>query len=228
MDDEEEFPTQQLEEQIGKYLRETLAWMSVLADQRSLVVENSWFIRHAILVNEVTQDLLNLNIEVSLWEMEEVRSASAIAERLASYVASRMASSLPNDWHNSTVQTLRTNGEANDAAAGVLKAAMQQASEQTETGYLHRVLSKVLRLLLRYSDASQADAERWLAFAQTLEKKSELRTFKGPKVRRLIMFNRHWSLPGIGRCHPRSPILFASLSALSERDRLHSLRCQAK
>ena len=102
----------------------------------------------------------------------------AIAERIAAHFANSLASRFDADWHTTAVQSLRKEYTGNDMGIQLVQTALLRAASQ-KSDYGCRVLSRLCGLLLRYSDASEADAERWLAFAQGIQAKSE----SGPAIR---------------------------------------------
>lgn len=99
----------------------------------------------------------------------------AAADGLASYTLSSIANQLPDAWHGAAVTQLRskTPSTATNDILQVLESLARRGKEANDV-YALRGFSTVLQATLRYTEASVADAERWLAYAQALPEGASL------------------------------------------------------
>lgn len=153
------------------FQRAMLAWAAVLTERHSMVTEHAYMLEYFVLLAETLQDADRLSDPSSSARADD-QAIRAVAERISAHIANSIASRFPADWHTTAVQSLRKEYTGNGMGIQLVQSALHRTASQT-SDYGCRVLSRLCALLLRYSDATEADAERWLAFAQGIQAKSE-------------------------------------------------------
>ena len=153
------------------FQRAMLAWAAVLTERHSMVAEHAYMLEYFVLLAESLQDANRLS-DPSSYGRADDEAVHAIAERISAHIVNSIASRFTADWHTTAVQSLRKEYTGNDAGIRLVQSVLSRTTSQ-KSDYSCRVLSRLCALLMRYSDASEADAERWLAFAQGIQAKSE-------------------------------------------------------
>ncbi|KAK4699559.1 E3 ubiquitin-protein ligase listerin, partial [Phenoliferia sp. Uapishka_3] len=165
---------------LSSYARSVLTILEVSARDFSWVKKNVWVLPHVLLLADVARD--ELAIPGSTGGMFSATIESATLERLvqaadglSAYLLSTFANSLEADWHSKAVAQLRSKVplEEEGSLLGVMDRLSRKAREE-EGVYERRALASCLASTLKYAEASTADAERWLAFAQGLAEGSPL------------------------------------------------------
>ncbi|KAI5475113.1 ubiquitin-protein ligase E3 [Pseudohyphozyma bogoriensis] len=164
----------------SSYGRAVLAVLEVAGRDQRWLRRNLWVLPHVLLLGDVARDELAIagsTTGVFGKEASEELLAKVVAsaDGLASYLLSATANELADGWHQTAVAHLRQKapGEPADGLIAVLDELARKGREE-DAVYARRAFTTILQAALRYSEGSVVDAERWLAWGQSLAEGSEL------------------------------------------------------
>lgn len=190
-------------ENLSGYARAVLSLLEVSVRDRAWLKTHVWVLPHVLLLGDVARDessdaesrsgVFGPGVERSL--LERIVSA---CEGLASYLLSSVANDLGENWHAEAVGRLRKKGvalvEEGKNLESVLDLLGREGIEEGVKGaYRRRAFVTVLQATLRYTEKTVVDAERWLAYAQSL-----------PEGESLLLFNRLFTLLTKLQCRLRT------------------------
>lgn len=161
------------------YVRAVLAILEVTARDHFWARQSVWFLPHLLLVGDFARDELAIaDSTCGLFEHvvpEMLERLVGACDGLGAYVLSSIATDLPTGWHAATVNQLRGKEPINDPTTlvGVLDR-LARAGREDDGVYARRAFCKVVCTTLRYTEGSVMDAERWLAFSQSLGESTSL------------------------------------------------------
>ncbi|KAK4058560.1 hypothetical protein OIO90_000004 [Microbotryomycetes sp. JL221] len=168
---------------LSAYVRVLLASLEVAARQdHSWARSNTALLYHLLMLSHVASDELASSCGTSgIWGHEvraDVLERIATASNgLSTYMLSAAGNDAPSDWHSKALSAVRAkeppSQPTGDAVVDLLDRLAREARNEKAV-YARRSLKVVLETMLRYSDESVQDAERWLAWAQSLSGASDL------------------------------------------------------
>lgn len=168
------------------FVRAMLALLEVAGrSDHSWIRSQLWCLPHALFLADVARDELACSGSTNgVFGRGGVREdvlerIIGACDGLSSYLISSVANDLQDGWHSEAVKILRAKepvaGSSQDNLVFVLDS-LARKGKMESASYARRAFSTVLQSTLRYSDASVMDAERWLAWAQSLSSRSPWRS----------------------------------------------------
>lgn len=158
------------------FARAVIALFEVAArSDHAWVRSQMWSLPHVLFLADVSRDELACSGSTSGF-FGRVPVQQAVLERLvgacdglASYLISSSANALPSGWHVEAVKVVRAKEpvQTQDELVKVLDTLARKGRVEVDS-YSRRAFSTVLQTVLRYAEGTVMDAERWLAWAQSL------------------------------------------------------------
>jgi hypothetical protein len=169
---------------LTSYARNVLALVYLFSQDRTFVRSNAWALNHVLTVSEAARDELAVPGSASdllggSLEKSSVQEIAARSDMIYSYAISLFASDLGNAWHTSAIGALRqAKGDTIDGDGLLpLLSRVIGVGRQSSQVYPRRILARLLRSILQYSDNSVDAAERWFAFGQSFQDSGRLDLF---------------------------------------------------
>lgn len=154
------------------YQRTMLAWLAVLSENRRLGSQVDWFLPHAILVREVSRDVLACSEQTDA-ARPDLEALQAVADRVAIYMSSQIIESSSETWQSVAVKAWKEGGRPDSSPARLLSELFDRVTHSPSGSYASRVLSASLNMLLHQSGASLPEREGWVDLAKTWQKKGQ-------------------------------------------------------
>lgn len=167
------------------YQRTMLAWLAVLSENRRLGAQVDWFLPHAILVREVSGDIMAVS-EQTDEARPDLEALKAVSDRVAIYMSSQIIESSPETWQSAALKAWKDGGQPDSSPARLLSELFSRVTHSPNGSYASRVLSASLTMLLHQSGASLPEREGWLDLAKTWQKKGQCTLFPVRLVHLLI------------------------------------------
>ena len=150
------------------FLRAGLAWIAFLSQNRASIAHNVWFLQYALLIRDLAEDQKALNLSPLVSQLD-LPAVLVVTSRLSSYIVSHATTNYSSDWHSGAISALRRKTPSLDPMIELLSLILHRLQSIGQATTLCRVFSQILHMVMRYTDASWQDAEKWLAFAQSYQ-----------------------------------------------------------
>lgn len=164
---------------LSKYSRLIYALLQEVTDNRDLMRENIWVLRHFLVLSLVALEHVRIPALNSPFFSREVNGEtlleiSAVTEKLTSLLLSDVGD---DGWHKAVVQAyIKSDGKDIDPSTGDIRkdftiSMLSIASKEDKIGD-SRVLYEVMRHILK--GATRTDAEEWVTLSRHIEKRGTL------------------------------------------------------
>ncbi|KAM0747033.1 hypothetical protein T439DRAFT_104716 [Meredithblackwellia eburnea MCA 4105] len=168
---------------LTSYARSLLLVLEIASRDLSFAKQNVWILPHILFFAQTASEQLAFEGSISGvfavgTERDVLERVSFAAEGLGAFLLSGIGNGLKDGWHAEAVKSLRSKesisvGEGQDEFLAILGQLARKA--RAEDGiYEQRAVMSCLSAVLKYAEKEEQDAERWLAFAQSLPEGSPL------------------------------------------------------